>query len=655
MKNTSAAGGPRDKKIESHLDNANDADNQDLRLLFDERPENDDPLRGSQSTGERKFSVINFLRSKLDRLSNWFQSARNYVSNLFAGSANSRALSHIRSNPASIAENKNSKLLINSQNFSNVPESYSENDNPHIYHEISVITENISSKEDFSKDFNQFKLMLQKYKSNEISSIDNFRTENAKHFGTVLLADADEKIKNDTNYFFKNISEYKDVAVASILLGKANKFEPRPPTTDQERNFNLWVISKKPEKVSELMSGGFKVDLEKAKIYADWIVFKNAIGELPDSVDESVIANATDLKGMMDNAEADGKIKSLNQSVNKIDEEMLDFFAESKAEKDKLLTVKSDGVKVDSKLPGFPKLNKENINLLWGSIAPQMSFKEFNALLIKSGLFFDGLKNPDCEVDFLLESGSYALTFANLWSKALNDPKQLKIFQNQEFFSHLKYLLEVGKIDAILTRLTDSNSRSAIQEPVAVIASEGLPDKPRNSDISSSPPPPPPPRLKATGDPATTNADVLTDIKQSAPPPAPPPRVRKNSEEIQQKPKEAVITLQPVADSEAEPNNLSLPQCVDVFKNLSRKDQADLGQLLAPDMTSFDFRSLFNQSSLFFTDLINGRPINPTRQDEVNKLSNLWDSAKKQSQIKDGLSQLRFYPELDYLLTMFKR
>jgi hypothetical protein len=95
--------------------------------------------------------------------------------------------------------------------------------------------------------------------------------------------------------------------------------------------------------------------------------------------------------------------------------------------------------------------------------------------------------------------------------------------------------------------------------------------------------------------------------------------------------------------------------CVDVLKNLSRKDQAVLGQLLAPEMGPADFRSLFNQSSLFFTDLINGRPINPTRQDEVSKLSNLWDSAKKQSPTKDGLSQLEFYLELDYLLTMFKR
>ena len=299
-------------------------------------------------------------------------------------------------------------------------------------------------------------------------------------------------------------------------------------------------------------------------------------------------------------------------------------------------------------------LLKENINLLWGNIAPQMSFKGFNALLIKSGSFFDGLNNPDREVDFLLETGSYALTFANLWSKALNDPKKSAIFQSQEFFSTLEFLLNVQKIDGILVELTDSDSRSSAQEPVAVIASENLTDKPRNSDISSSPPPPPPPRLKATRDSDTTNTDVLTDATQAVPPPAPPPRVRKNSEEIQQKSKETLITLQPVVDSEAEPNNLSLPQCVDVFKNLSREDQADLWQLLAPDMTLPDFRSLFNQSSLFFTGLINRLPINTTRQDDVNKLSNLWDSAQKQPKTKDGLSQLRFYPELDYLLTMFK-
>ena len=104
-----------------------------------------------------------------------------------------------------------------------------------------------------------------------------------------------------------------------------------------------------------------------------------------------------------------------------------------------------------------------------------------------------------------------------------------------------------------------------------------------------------------------------------------------------------------------ERNNLSLSQCVDVFKNLSRSDQTDLGKLLAPDMALSDFRSLVNQSSLFFTDTVNVRPIDKDRQADVYKLSGLWDSAKKNPLASNGLSQLRFFRELDYLMNLFKR
>ena len=193
-------------------------------------------------------------------------------------------------------------------------------------------------------------------------------------------------------------------------MGEKNKFEPRSPTKDQEKNFKLWVISKDPREFSKLTSEGFKVDLGQAKIYADWIAFKSAIGENPDGIDESVIAHATDLKGIMDNAE----IASLNQSVDKIGKDMLDFFPEKKTEKDKLFPLIDNEVKEVDKFSGFPSLDKETINLIQENIAPAMSLKEFNTLLINSGLFFDGLNNPIREVDLLLGGESICIDLCEL-------------------------------------------------------------------------------------------------------------------------------------------------------------------------------------------------------------------------------------------------
>lgn len=614
----------RDEKIPSNHDNDNVTATDDLDLLFDARPKDDDPLKASQAGREKKFSLLNFLRSKRDEIFEWFQSARNYVENLFSGSSNSHPLINIRREPDIILENKNPKSLIYARNSIDIVVPSPEKNSSHTEHEIRLISEKISEQEKNLNDFDQFKLYYQKYKNNEISSIDNFKTKGAASHATFLLQEADKKVKNDPNYFLKNISEYKDVAVALIILDKINeakKFEPPNPTKDQKKNFELFVTSKNPAEFSKLTSESVKVDLGQAKIYADWIFFKSAIGETPDGVDKSIIAHATDLKRMMDNAE----IESLNQSADNIGEDMLDFFLEKKTKKDKSFPLIDNEVKEVDKFSGFPSLDKETINLIHENIAPEMSSKEFNTLLIKSGLFFDGLNNQIREVDSLLEGGLYALTFANLWSKALDDPKKLEIFERQKFFSHLDFLLNVKKIDAILNDLKNANSRSSAQDPAAIIASVSLPNALINSEISSSPPPPP------------------------------PPRVRKIPGEIQQKQKDKAITLRSVAAPGVESNNLSLPQCVDVFKNLSQRNQTDLGKLLAPDMALSDFRSLVNQSSLFFTDLINRRPINADREAQVYKLSGLWDSAKKTPLTSNGLSQLRFFRELDYLMNLFKR
>jgi len=653
MRSTGTDKEHRSQKFPSNHDNKNDADNvpEDYDLLFDARPKDDDSLKAGQAVREKKFSLLNFLISKRDNIFQWFQSARNYVENLFSSSPNSNPLTNIRRDPDTSFGNKNPQSLIYARNSIGIAVPPPENNSSHAEYEIGHIPEKISGEEKYLKDFNQFKSFYQKYKNNEITSIDNFKTDGAKSYATSLLQEADEKVKNDPNYFLKNIPEYKDVAIASIILGEANKFEPRSPTKDQEKNFKLWVISKDPAKFSKLTSEGFRVDLGQAKIYADWIVFKSAIGETPDGVDDSVIAHATDLKGMMDGA----KFESLNQSVDKIGKDMLEFFSEKNTEKDELIPVIGDEVKEVDKFSGFPSLDKETINLIRENIAPEMSLKEFNELLIKSRLFFDGLNNPIREVDLLLEWGAHALTFANLWSKALNDPKKLEIFKLQEFFSRLDSLLNSKKIDTIFNELTHGNSRSSVQEPTAVIASVGLPNGLINSEISSSPPPPPPPRLKATIEAAATNANVSTDIAQPAPPPAPPPRVRKIAEENQQKQKNSVITLRTGAEPEVEPNNLSLPQCVDVLKNLSRGEQTVLRKLLAPGMDFSDFRSLVNQSGLFFTDLINNRPINAAREDDVYKLSGFWGSAKENPLAIDGLTQLRFFREFDYLMNLFER
>jgi hypothetical protein len=72
-------------------------------------------------------------------------------------------------------------------------------------------------------------------------------------------------------------------------------------------------------------------------------------------------------------------------------------------------------------------------------------------------------------------------------------------------------------------------------------------------------------------------------------------------------------------------------------------------------MESSVFRSLFNQSSHFFTDTTNGRPIDAARQAHAYELSILWGSAKTNPLASDGLRQLKFFSELDYLMDSSKR
>ena len=263
MRSTGTDKEHRSPKFSSDHDNDNDADNviEDFDFLFDARPKDDDPLKAGQAGREKKFSLLNFLRSKRDNIFQWFQSARNYVENLFSGSPNSNPLMNVRRDPDINFGNKNLQSLIYARNSIDIAVSPPENNDSHAEYEIGLIPEKISGEEQYLNDFNQFKSRYEKYKNNEMASIDNFKTEGAKSYATFLLQEADKKFKNDPNYFFKNIPEYKDVAIASIILGEKNKFEPRSPTKDQEKNFKLWVISKDPREFSKLTSEGSKVDL----------------------------------------------------------------------------------------------------------------------------------------------------------------------------------------------------------------------------------------------------------------------------------------------------------------------------------------------------------------------------------------------------------
>ena len=219
MRSTGTDKEHRSQKFPSDHDNDNDADNviEDFDLLFDARPKDDDPLKAGQAVREKKFSLLNFLRSKRDNIFQWFQSARNYVENLFSGSPNSNPLMNVRRDPDIILGNKNLQSLIYARNSIGIAVPSPENNNSHAEYEIGLIPEKISGEEQYLNDFNQFKSRYQQYKNNEIASIDNFKTEGAKSYATVLLQAAEEKVKNDPNYFLKNILQKRNHLRKRIL------------------------------------------------------------------------------------------------------------------------------------------------------------------------------------------------------------------------------------------------------------------------------------------------------------------------------------------------------------------------------------------------------------------------------------------------------
>jgi hypothetical protein len=514
-------------------------DDYDFTDAFDARAESDDVKTSSYRAKDITGLIKNFLLSKWNEFLKLFQSGRESIENKLQDSQSSIVLTNVKQNPVPPHENKNYKSVDNLKNSNEIAKASLQDYGIERDNVGEIVSENILSNNKYKEEFDTFRKVYEKYKNGQLTSIDNFKTQNAKLYAIELIKKYEENIKNDSNYFFKNIADYKDVVVASAVLDKENKFALKVPEKDEEKNFRLWIISKDPVAFAKLRISepSQSVDFQKAKAYSDWVVFQNLIGELPENVDRSIIPLAMELRNMMESAKAENSIDSLNYEVDKITGDLMAFFEESTSDK----------------------------------VTPL--------------------------------------------SPSAND-----------------------------------------QRPATSVKSASVPELTAKSLVSSDPPPPPPPRrLKATSDAGTTNAGVLTDIAQSTPPLAPPPRVRKSSEEIQQKPKDAVVTLRPVAEPDVERNNLSLSQCVDVFKNLSRSDQTDLGKLLAPDMALSDFRSLVNQSSLFFTDTVNVRPIDKDRQADVYKLSGLWDSAKKNPLASNGLSQLRFFRELDYLMNLFKR
>ena len=483
------------------------AEERDFSNDFDARAQDDDGILLCNKPKNIGESIKLFLLETRDKISNWFQPVRNFLRSKFHGAQSSRALMNVKQDSATTSRNLNKKPVAGphiSDDFSSSPaEKYDVIDSK----VEQIKSEDIkNNKKDF-EEFEKFKKIYGKYKKGELNSVDNFKTENAKRYAEELIKKSEKNVKNDPNYFFKNVSEYKDVVVAAVILDKKNEFALNAGGKDEEKNFSLWVTSKDPEAFAKLRTSetGLSVNLQKAKIYADWVVFQNLIGELPESVDQSIIPLAIELRDMMEGAKAETAIDALRHDATRIADDMMAFFVKPKS----------------------------------GTVVP------------------------------------------------------------------------------VSPSTTD-------QRPVTSVKSASVPELTPKSLVSSDPPPPPPPRRpKATSDAGTTNADVLTDIAQSTPPPAPSPRVRKSAEEIQQKQKDKVITLRSVAEQEVEANNLSLSKCVDIFKNLSYSHQTKLGKLLAPDMALSDFRSLVNQSSLFFTDLINRRPINADREAQVYKLSGL--------------------------------
>jgi hypothetical protein len=317
-------------------DTNNSATEYDFSGDFDTRAEDDGGIILSQKPKNIGQSIQSFLQSAREIISNLFQPAFENIKNKFTEFQIFRALINVRQDPL-ISTKKDIKdksfdISKNSQEISTSVPEYSDTKNEKFEKITSV---NIQENEKNLEEFEKFKKYYGEYKSGKLSSLDNFKTENAKKYADGLIKKAEKNVENDPSYFFKNIPEYKDVVAAAILLDSPNKFESRLPTKDQEKNFKLWVTSKDPEVFAKLRTSetGLSVNLQKAKIYADWVVFQNFIGELPASVDQSIIPLASELRDMMESAKAETSIDSLNHDVNKITEDLMAFFEEPASDK----------------------------------------------------------------------------------------------------------------------------------------------------------------------------------------------------------------------------------------------------------------------------------------------------------------------------------
>ena len=312
---------------------------------FDARAEDDGGIISSNEPKNIGQFIKKLIQSTREKISNWFQSASDYIKNKFTDSQGSRALANVRQHPAlSIRQDIKYKSVTSHENSHVIDGGTSEHSDiqDEIFGKITqdensgkITSENIQNNERYLEDFKKFKIIYGDYKNGKLFSIDNFKTENAKKYANDLIKNGEENLKNDPNYFFKNVAEYKDLVIASAVLDTKNKFALNNPLKDQQKNFKLWVTSKDPEAFAKLRTSeaGLSVNLQKAKVYADWVVFQNLIGELPDSVDQSIIPLATELRDMMESAKVETSIDSLNHDVNKITGDLMAFFEESSLDK----------------------------------------------------------------------------------------------------------------------------------------------------------------------------------------------------------------------------------------------------------------------------------------------------------------------------------
>ncbi len=327
----------------------------DFSGYFDARAEDDGGIISSHKPKSIGQFIEKLIQSAWENISNCFQSASDYIKNKFTDSQATRALTNVRQHPAlstrqdikekSVTIYENSRAIdFGTSGYPDIQdENFGKTNQGENFGKITF--ENIQNNEKYLEDFEKFKKIYGKYKNGELDSIDNFKTENAKKYANDLIKNGEENLKNDQNYFFKNVAEYKDLVIASAVLDTTNKFALANPLKDQKENFQRWVISKNPEAFEKLRASetGFSVNLDQAKIYADWVVFQNLIGELPQSVDQSIILLATELRDMIESAKAETTkaettkaktaIDSLNDDVEEITGDLMSFFENPTSDK----------------------------------------------------------------------------------------------------------------------------------------------------------------------------------------------------------------------------------------------------------------------------------------------------------------------------------